>query len=59
MHYIAFYNQKRPHQTLKYWTPDEVYIDNIKGIMEQSSPDLMAYTTKGGELSQIRPVFLS
>ena len=27
--YLVFYNQERPHQSLDYWTPVEVYITTV------------------------------
>jgi putative transposase len=51
-HYINFYNAKRPHQSLNYQTPDEVYFDTInKKLLPLPQQDM--YTAKGGELSQV------
>jgi len=30
--YFAFYNAERPHQSLGYRTPDEVYYENTKTL---------------------------
>ena len=29
--YFAFYNAERPHQSLGYQTPDQVYLDGVSG----------------------------
>ena len=54
-HYIIFYNQRRPHQSLDYKTPNEFYFDsiNIKQTFIQEMSDPIDYSNKGGELSQI------
>jgi len=36
--YMTFYNQERPHQSLNYKTPVEIYFDNVdqKGRLSRS-----------------------
>lgn len=59
--YISFYNQRRPHQSLDYKTPDQVYFKNVNQVLgsNQSNQDKDINLNIGGYLSQIQPIFLS
>ena len=59
--YIIFYNQVRPHQSLDYKKPDDIYYENLTR-KEQCKVDRETYIlkTEGGEVdSKIQANFLS
>lgn len=59
--YIIFYNRERPHQSLDYQTPNEVYY-NKSATKVDSDKNLENHIleTEGGIVnSQIQPIFMS
>ncbi len=59
--YIEFYNKKRPHQSLDYKTPNEIYYScpTLKGVSVISLKKQEIETEGGIVNSQMQPIFVS